>query len=180
MQIHSADLVEVTWMWDRAAFRRVAWQERALSNLCYGVAAIVSLALAAWMINTALRQGGTFPYGGVWIALVGAVAAVRVALTGWLWLRNTPDVWYTPLTVRIDAQGVRLLSASSEHFYRWSGLAPVRRTRDDWIFSATGVGLIRVPRALITDVDDAAIAVVVDRYADRVGRPADLPPPAVV
>lgn len=180
MQIHRADLVEVTWMWDRAGFRRVAWQERAPYNLLYGAVAIISFTFAAWMTVPAVREGGRFPYGAVWLALVGAALAVRAALTGWHWLRSTPDVWYTPLTVRIDVQGVRLTSASSEHFYRWSALAPVRRTPDDWIFDATGLGLIRVPRGLITQADDAAIAVVVDRYADRAGRPDNLPPPAEV
>ncbi|MEV4413948.1 hypothetical protein [Catellatospora sp. NPDC049609] len=179
MQIHREDLVEVTWMWDRAGFRRVAWQERSSYNRFYGIVVTVSLTVAAWMFHLWAQDGGTFPFGAVWITAIALALTARVALTGWAWLKITPDLWYTRLTVRIDASGVRLTSAGSEHFYRWSALGPVVR-HEDWIFNAAGMGMVRVPRNAISPADDAAIAVVVDRYAHLVGRPEDMPPPAGV
>lgn len=178
MQIHGADVVQVTWMWDRAEFRRHAWRVKADQNRVRMFVVLVSATIAAWMIY--LWQGGPFPYGAVWIALIAAALLLEVSLTGWAWLRGTGDAWYAPVTLRVDVDGVRLTAATADFLYRWPGLAPVARTADVWEFSSPGMGSITVPRRLISPADDAAIARVVDFHAHRVGRPADMPPPAEV
>ncbi|MEU7821967.1 hypothetical protein [Catellatospora sp. NPDC049111] len=180
MQIHSEDLVEVTWMWDRGGFRRVAWTEKGYQNRRMVVVALISLTVAAWAFDLWGKLGGPFPYAAVWLSLLGVALVGQVCLTAWLWLRRTPDFWYAPMTVRIDADGVRLILASGEFFYRWALMSPVVRTAHDWHFHVRSVGGVTVPRGLISPADDAAIAVVVDRYAHLVGRPADMPPPAEV
>ncbi|GAA1423149.1 YcxB family protein [Catellatospora coxensis] len=180
MQIHSEDLVEVTWMWDRSGLRRVAWTGKSSRNRTAVLVALVSLTVAVWAFDLWGKLGGPYPFAAVWLSVLGAGLVAQVCLTAWLRLRKTPDFWYAPMTVRIDADGVRLTQASGEFFHRWALMSPVVRTKDDWHFTVRSVGGIIVPRGLISPADDAAIAVVVDRYAHLVGRPADLPPPAEV
>ncbi|WP_196279333.1 hypothetical protein [Catellatospora vulcania] len=180
MQIHSEDLVQVTWMWDRAGYRRLAWMDKASRNRADVVVALVSLTVAAWTFDLWIKQGGPCPFSGVWLSILGVGLVAKVSLSAWLSLRKSPDFWYSPMTVRIDAAGVRLIQASGEYFCRWALMSPVVRTAEDWHFVVPGAGGITVPRGLITPADDAAIAAVVDRYAHLVGRPDDMPPPAEV
>ncbi|WP_186315539.1 hypothetical protein [Catellatospora sichuanensis] len=181
MQLHGEDAVQVTWLWDRTEYSRLAGQHRADQNRVSTVLALVSATVTAWMFY--LWDEGLawpFPFGAVWLGLLTVIFAGDAALTAWLMVRNTPDVKYAPMTILVDVLGVRLTTGSGEVFFHWSGLSQVVRLEHFWKFVAAGVGEVAVPRRLITPADDAALAAVVDRYAHRVGRPDDVPPPAEV
>lgn len=181
MQLHGDDTVQLTWLWDRPEFLRLAALQRADQNRVSAIVALVSGTVAIWMIYLWNEgEAWPFPFGAVWLGLLTVLFAGDAALSAWLAVRGMPDVKYAPMTVRIDALGVRLTTGSGEVFYRWSGLSEVARPHHFWRFVAAGVGEIVVPRRLITPADDAAVAAVVDRYAHRVGRPDDMPPPAEV
>ncbi|MBV1853943.1 YcxB family protein [Catellatospora tritici] len=168
--------VEVTVMWDRAEYRRLAWTAHRTRNRNNLIAAAVVLYVIAdaftWDKLSLKGVVLTYPAASfaVWLLLwLTCNWLWQAARTGHNWIEATPDWCYAPITVRVDAVGIHQISAADEALIRWHAITKVDQTSDFWIVSAPAAGSVWLPRRLISKERDVAIGAALARYRGQVG-----------